>query len=55
MRHAISTAEYGARARRPRSSRLDTRKLETAFGVRMPPWQHEVDRTVEALVTREAA
>jgi dTDP-4-dehydrorhamnose reductase len=51
----ISTAEYPTRARRPKSSRLDIRKLETTFGVQMPQWQHEVERTVEALVRREAA
>jgi len=51
----ISTAEYSTRARRPRNSRLDTRKLETTFGVQMPQWQQEVERTVAALVKREAA
>jgi dTDP-4-dehydrorhamnose reductase len=52
---AISTAEYAARAPRPRNSRLDTRKLETTFGLQMPHWQREVDRVTAELVMRDPA
>ncbi|MBN8455295.1 dTDP-4-dehydrorhamnose reductase [Accumulibacter sp.] len=36
---AITTAEYPTAARRPRNSRLDTRKLQHAFGFELPHWQ----------------
>ena len=36
---AITTAEYPTAARRPRNSRLDTRKLRHAFGFELPHWQ----------------
>ncbi len=36
---SITTAEYGARARRPHYSVLDCSKLERVLGWKMPPWQ----------------
>ncbi len=39
-----STASYPTAAQRPLNSRLDTRKLQTAFGLRLPPWQDGVKR-----------
>lgn len=35
----ISTAEFGAKARRPPFSVLDCSKLAAATGIQMPPWQ----------------
>lgn len=35
----IATADYPTKARRPANSRLDTEKLETAFGWSCRPWQ----------------
>lgn len=43
---AIATADYPTPARRPANSRLDCGKLESLYGVRLPPWSHAVERTV---------
>jgi dTDP-4-dehydrorhamnose reductase len=40
----IPTSDYPTPARRPLNSRLDTRKLQQAFGLRTPPWQQGVER-----------
>ncbi len=40
----ISTAEYGARARRPRYSVLDCSKLTGVLGWSMPPWRDALAR-----------
>ena len=40
----IPTSAYPTPARRPHNSRLDTRKLQAAFGLSLPPWQRGVDR-----------
>ncbi len=47
---AIASCDYPTPAARPRYSLLDTRRLEEALNVRLPPWEEEVDRTVAALV-----
>ncbi len=52
---AITTADYPTPARRPANSRLACGKLAEVFGVALPPWQPALARTVEAIVTREAA
>lgn len=41
---AIPTADYPTPAARPLNSRLDTSRLQRAFGLRMPPWQQGVER-----------
>src|SRR5690606_12928705 len=41
--HAVPTSAFPTPARRPANSRLRTRKLEQAFGLRMPEWQQGVD------------
>ncbi|MBI5781401.1 MAG: dTDP-4-dehydrorhamnose reductase [Rhodocyclales bacterium] len=45
----ISSTDYPAAAPRPANSRLDTTRLATTFGLRLPPWQDEVARTVAVL------
>lgn len=40
----ISTDEYPLPAPRPRNSRLDTRKLQAAFGLTLPAWEFHVQR-----------
>ena len=50
--HAIPTAEYGAKAPRPANSRLDTRKLRSAFRLDLPPWQDGVRAVVAELAAR---
>jgi dTDP-4-dehydrorhamnose reductase len=39
-----ATASYPTAARRPLNSRLDTLKLQAAFGLVLPPWQQGVAR-----------
>jgi dTDP-4-dehydrorhamnose reductase len=41
---SITTAEYGARARRPSYSVLDCSKLEKVLGWKMPSWQEALGR-----------
>ena len=38
-------------ARRPHNSRLNTAKLQAAFGLQMPPWQQGVDRMLDELLS----
>ncbi len=45
----IATADWPTAARRPADSRLDCRKLEATFGVRLPDWRDAVARTVDAV------
>jgi dTDP-4-dehydrorhamnose reductase len=40
----IPTSAYPTVACRPLNSRLDTRKLHSAFGLELPPWQVGVTR-----------
>ena len=47
---AITTADWPTPARRPPDSRLDCGRLEATFGVRLPPWEESVARTVAAIV-----
>lgn len=48
---AITTADWPTPAHRPADSRLDCAKLAQVFGLRLPPWQDSLPRTVEAIVT----
>jgi dTDP-4-dehydrorhamnose reductase len=41
---AVPTTEYPTPAKRPLNSRLDTRKLQQAFGLSLPHWQAGVER-----------
>jgi len=47
---AVPTSAYPTPARRPLNSRLDCRKLEAAFGLRLPPWQLGVRRMLTELL-----
>ena len=46
----ITSADYPLPAKRPLNSRLNTRKLETTFGLRLPPWQLGVSRAISEIV-----
>jgi dTDP-4-dehydrorhamnose reductase len=46
---AIPTSAYPAPARRPLKSRLDTGKLQKAFGLRLPDWRLGVGRLLDEL------
>jgi dTDP-4-dehydrorhamnose reductase len=49
---AIPSSAYPTPARRPLNSRLDTRKLQNAFGVTLPPWQQGVERMLAEVCAR---
>jgi dTDP-4-dehydrorhamnose reductase len=52
--NAITAKAFGAAARRPAYSVLDSSKFAAAFGVRAGPWEDAVDRTVAALMSGTA-
>ena len=47
---SITTADYPTPARRPHNSRLDTRKLQSTFGLTLPTWQHGVNRMLTEIL-----
>ena len=47
---AVPSSAYPAPAPRPLNSRLDTRKLQTVFDLRLPDWQDGVDRMLEEIL-----
>ena len=46
----IPTSAYPTPARRPHNSRLDTRRLQATFGLRLPPWQDGVRRLLAEIL-----
>lgn len=48
--HPVPTSAFQTTAQRPRNSRLDTRKLQAAFGLAMPPWQQGVERMLAEIL-----
>jgi len=48
---AVPTAAFPTPARRPGNSRLDTRKLQAAFGLALPTWQAGVNRMLDETLT----
>ena len=46
---AIPTSSYPTPAKRPLNSRLDTQKLQTAFGLTLPHWQVQVQRMLQEI------
>lgn len=47
---AVPTHAFPTPARRPSNSRLDTSKLQAAFGLCLPPWQVGVDRMLAEII-----
>ena len=47
----ISTADYGAAARRPRNSKLNCNKLARIHGITLPPWSSALQICVGRLLT----
>ena len=45
----IATADYPLPAPRPANSRLDCARLESTFGVHLPPWETQVERLLAEL------
>lgn len=46
------TEDFPSPAARPQNSRLSTRKLQQAFGLRLPDWQQGVERAVRELCNK---
>lgn len=46
----VPTSAFPTPAQRPHNSRLDTRKLQHAFGLVLPPWQQGVDRLLREIL-----
>jgi dTDP-4-dehydrorhamnose reductase len=51
----VPSSAYPTPAARPHNSRLDTRKLQAAFGLTLPPWQAGVERVVDELTESQGA
>ena len=47
---AVPSSAFASAARRPHNSRLDTHRLQAAFGVRLPEWQQGVDRMLQEIL-----
>jgi len=47
--HAITTADYPTKTKRPADGRLDNGKLARTFGVALPPWEAGLARVMAAL------
>jgi dTDP-4-dehydrorhamnose reductase len=50
---AIATEDWPTAARRPADSRLDCRKVNDVYGVRLPPWRSSVVRVVDQVCEAE--
>ena len=48
-----TTASYPTPAQRPLNSRLDTRRLQAAFGLLLPPWQQGVTRMLTEITGKQ--
>ena len=46
----VATSAYPTPARRPHNSRLDTRKLQSVFGLTLPPWQDGLRRLLTEII-----
>lgn len=46
----LTTAQYPTPAQRPLNSRLDTRKLQSALGIRLPDWTLAANQVTDILV-----
>ena len=46
----VATSAFPTPARRPHNSRLDTHKLQNAFGLALPHWQTGVDRMLNEIL-----
>jgi dTDP-4-dehydrorhamnose reductase len=46
----IATTDYPLPAPRPANSHLDTRRLQAAFGLRLPDWQNGLDHVLQQIL-----
>lgn len=52
--HPLNTSHYPTPAQRPLNSRLDTRKFQNTFGLKLPDWQRGVQRMMAELAAFNA-
>ncbi len=52
--HPIPTSAFPTAARRPLNSRLDSRKLQTTFGLRLPQWQDGITRMLTEVLEKRS-
>lgn len=50
---AVPTSAFPTSARRPHNSRLDTTKLQSTFGLVLPPWQNGVTRMLAEILEKQ--
>ncbi len=50
----VPTTAFPTAAQRPLNSRLDTAKLRATFGVRLPNWQHGVERMLTEYIEKQS-
>ncbi|WP_372826913.1 dTDP-4-dehydrorhamnose reductase [Polaromonas sp.] len=46
----VPTSAFPTPARRPHNSRLDTTRLQSVFGLTLPPWEQGVDRMLAEII-----
>lgn len=51
---SITTADYPTPAKRPRNSRLDTRKIEASYGIAARPWREAINDILSILIPQGA-
>ena len=49
---AVTSAAFPTPAPRPHNSRLNTDKLQAAFGLTLPPWQNGVTRMLTEILEK---
>jgi dTDP-4-dehydrorhamnose reductase len=49
----MPTSAFPSPARRPKNSRLDTRKLQNTFGLHLPHWQSGIARMLTEIFERQ--
>jgi len=52
--HPVPTSAFPTAARRPHNSRLDTRKLQTSFGLHLPHWQSGITRMLTEVLEKQS-
>ena len=52
--HPVPTSAFPTAARRPLNSRLDTRKLQTSFGLHLPHWQSGITRMLTEVLEKQS-
>ena len=48
--HAITTADFPTKAKRPSNSRLDLGRLKEVFGISMTHWEQALGRELDLLI-----